>query len=95
MGQGWCKRCEHSEGSYLTELVYCQKYKFSIHEFHEGCEDFIFEKSCFRCKFHDGVCCMYECACKVTLDETDMAHKCEHYCEGRYNQEELEKTDYK
>ena len=40
MGKGCCKLCKNAECSWLTELVYCTKHRFSIHEFHEPCEEF-------------------------------------------------------
>jgi hypothetical protein len=51
--------------------------------------------SCCNCKFFDGSCCMYNCMCFAVLDEEETAKNCEYFKLGEYNQDELEKTDYK
>lgn len=53
------------------------------------------EKSCCSCRFYDGICCMYECKCLAILDEEDSANECGHYDFGKYDQLELEKTNYR
>lgn len=51
--------------------------------------------SCFECKFYDGWCCMYNLAVKSILNEEDSASKCSNYSVGKYDEEELEKNEYK
>ena len=50
---------------------------------------------CCDCRFFDGICCMYKCKCKAILDTEKSAYDCEQYDLGDYNQNQLEKTDYK
>lgn len=52
------------------------------------------EKSCYNeCKFYDGRndCCMYKCATLCILHQRE---NCENYSQGRFNYEELEKTNF-
>jgi len=53
------------------------------------------QKSCFSCGFHDGICCMFNCACLAIFDEEESASDCVNYSEGEYNQAILETTNYK
>jgi len=53
------------------------------------------ERSCCNCKFFDGYCCMYECALKAIFDEDESAIKCEHFELGEYDENALEKSNYK
>jgi hypothetical protein len=52
------------------------------------------ERSCCNCKFYDGLCCMYECACRAILHEDETAKKCLQFTLGEYDQDELEKSNY-
>ncbi len=53
------------------------------------------EVNCCNCKFFDGCCCMYECACRAILHEDRTAKNCTHFELGEYNQDLLEQTDYR
>jgi hypothetical protein len=53
------------------------------------------KRSCGNCKFYDGLCCMYNCACKAILHEDKTAEKCVQFISGEYNQDDLEKTNYR
>lgn len=55
------------------------------------------ERNCYNCKFYDtdNLCCMYDCACRCILSESESAQKCDYFTSGEYNQNKLEKTDYK
>ncbi|MGI9862699.1 hypothetical protein SDD30_15085 [Moorella naiadis] len=52
-------------------------------------------KSCWDCKYYDGLCCMYNCKAEAILDGEETAKNCQHYTIGEYNPDELEKTGYK
>jgi len=51
--------------------------------------------SCFDCKYHDGICCMKDCDCMAIFDEWETAKNCDDYIEGDYDEQELERTNYK
>jgi hypothetical protein len=38
---------------------------------------------------------MYECALTAIFDEKESAQKCEHFELGEYNQDELERSNYR
>lgn len=51
-------------------------------------------KSCINCRFYDGIVCMYECRFRAISDEEKVAKECSHFSEGKYIEEELDKTNY-
>lgn len=55
------------------------------------------KKNCFNCKFYDGsqYVCMYDYAVKDILNESTTGSKCSTFSAGKYDEEELDKTDYK
>lgn len=52
------------------------------------------EKNCCDCKFYDGCCCMYECRCKAILNELKTGKSCPHFQKGKYDEDELERSNY-
>lgn len=54
-----------------------------------------FDIDCCNCKFFDGECCMYDCKSKAIVNCEDEAKNCNHYCIGKFNWDELEKSNYK
>jgi len=54
-------------------------------------------KSCYDCKFYDGRrnhVCMYKYEVRAILDESKTAQNCKNYIEGKFDLDELEKTNY-
>lgn len=53
-------------------------------------------RTCFECKFYDAVqcVCMYDCRSYCILKETDSAKDCQWYKDGKFNWDELERTNY-
>ncbi|WCK57545.1 hypothetical protein PP175_26125 (plasmid) [Aneurinibacillus sp. Ricciae_BoGa-3] len=52
-------------------------------------------KSCSLCKFYDGCCCMYDYRIMAILDEEKTANNCAYFSEGAYDEDELEKSNFK
>lgn len=55
------------------------------------------QKDCGNCRFYDGDngCCMYNCRVVAIFDCEESAKECNWFELGFYNQDELEKTNYK
>lgn len=53
------------------------------------------QQKCDNCKFYDGCCCMYDCRVVAIFDTEESAEECNWFKLGFYNQDELEKTDYR